>query len=90
MSSSSGKLNSVSLTKKNYDTLKDAADKRGMNVYTLVNALLKDIGIADNEEKLILCLPSHLTKGSKDDLRVWLETRIDKIVDSYYPEKIEC
>lgn len=80
------KTNSVTLTKKNYDALKEAADKKGTNVYTLLNALLKDIGVADKEEKIILCVPHNLASDNKDGLRSWLETSVEKIIGAYYPE----
>ncbi len=83
------KTNAVTLTKKNYDAVKEAADRRGVNVYALVNALIKDVGVADGEEKVILCVPSHLTKENKDGLFDWLQASVDKIVDSYYPDKVE-
>lgn len=80
------KNNSVSLTKKNYEALKAAAEKQGTSVYTLVNTILKDVGVAEGEEKVVLCVPSHLTRDNRDALWDWLDSRAEAILRAYYPE----
>ena len=80
----------VDLTIANHELLKKAATRKGISIFALANNLLEDIGIADKEEKVILSIPSSLTRKNKDALRQWLHSHVATIVNAYYPEKINA
>ena len=83
------KTHSVGITKENYELLKQGAALKGTSMQSLVNNLIRDIGIADKTEKVILCVPSSLTKRNKEGLREWLQSRLNAVLAAYYPENRE-
>lgn len=83
------KQNSIGLTKDNYDNLKKAAANRGTSMTAYLNSLIDQVGIADKDEKVILSIPMTLTRRNEEALRRWLLSRVEALVDAYYPKKVE-
>ena len=77
--------NSVGLTDNNYETLKKVASNKKTSLSGLVNMILKEFADDSKDEKVIISVPSLLTKRNKDQLREWLRLRMDAIVEAYYP-----
>lgn len=80
------KGHSIGINDNNYDSLKKGAANRGVSITGLANSIIEDLGVADKTEKVILSIPPSLTKRNKDELRKWLQVRIDAIMAAYYPE----
>lgn len=77
----------IGVSKENYTALKKAATQKGTSIASVVNSLIEQVGVADKDEKVILSIPMSLTRRNKDALRQWLETRMDALINIYYPEK---
>lgn len=76
----------VGLTKENHELLKKAAVRRGVNMSVVANAILQEFGVADRDEKVILTIPSNLTKRNKEGFKEWVRSRMDALMNAYYPD----
>lgn len=79
--------NSVGLTDSNYEMLKKVASDKNTSLSGFVNTILKEFAVENKDEKVILTVPSLLTKRNKEQLREWLQLRMNAIIAAYYPEK---
>lgn len=77
--------NSVGLSQVNYDLVKKEAGRRGVSMAAYVNSVLDQIGVADRDEKVILTIPSSLTKKNKEAFCAWLQIRMEALMTIYYP-----
>lgn len=75
------------LTQANHEALKKASVRKGVSIFSLVNNLLEDVGLADKEEKVILSVPITLTRKNRDGLKQWLQNRMEAVLAAYYPKE---
>jgi len=86
MSENKTKIMSLSLDENMYNLIKDSSKKLGhKNVSQMIRELISkylDLLINDDDEiPVIIKIPSELVED-KDELRSWLDSRIDAIVKS--------
>jgi hypothetical protein len=86
MSENKTKIMSLSLDENMYNLIKDSSKKLGhKNVSQMIRELISkylDLLINDHDEiPVIIKIPSELVED-KDELRSWLDSRIDAIVKS--------
>ena len=78
--------NTIGVSDENYTALKVAAVRKGKSIASIANGLIEQVGIADSDEKVILSIPTSLTKRNKEGLRSWLESRMEALINIYYSE----
>lgn len=77
----------VTVSDENYNGLKKAAAARGVSMASFVNNLIENFGVDDKSEKVILSIPSPLTRKNAEGLKDWLKVRMEAIVKAYYPKE---
>lgn len=80
-------MGKIEISEECHKTVKKISDRKKISMRHFIETLVKEIGLEDKEEKLIMSVPAHLTKRNKDGMKEWLQTRTDAILNAYYPNK---